>query len=48
MIEKFIKESVSDGKWAPKSIVEYQNRLGMLLEVMEDCLLSEIDFDKTR
>jgi integrase len=47
-ILQFIKESVSDGKWAPKSIVEYENRLALLLEVMGDCLLSEIDFKKTR
>jgi integrase len=47
-INKFLSENISDRKWAPKSIVEYQNRLGILLELMGDCLLSEIDFDKTR
>ena len=41
-------ENVSDGKWAPKSITEYTNRLAMLPEVMGDCLLNEIDFDATR
>ncbi|MFO7716308.1 hypothetical protein [Desulfosarcina sp.] len=47
-IQQFLNESVSDDKWAPKSITEYKNRLALLPEIMGDCLLSEIDFSKTR
>ncbi len=47
-ISQFVEESISDNKWAPKSIIDYKNRLALLPEVMGDCLLSEIDHKKTR
>jgi integrase len=47
-IEQFIKENVGDGVWAPRSLIDYKNRLALLQAVMGDCFLSEIDHDKIR
>ncbi|WP_300458867.1 site-specific integrase [Desulfobacula sp.] len=47
-IQQYIDESISDGKWAEKTVKEYKNRLGIFTEIINDCNLSDIDYDKTR
>lgn len=47
-VEQYIHENTADNKWAKKTITEYTNRLGVFIEVVNDCNLSDIDFDKTR